>query len=124
MKDVKRVIESLEKELVFFRLCDHMDAIPKMDNKDAKILRWRLYDAIELLKQLDPDTAVTPEKIYRWMAYVYDEPCNYSFDSIDVSDFMFENAEEWCRENCTDSYDKWHCWEKFFELMNKKGMLG
>lgn len=54
------------------------------------------------------------EYIYRQLAEMFDEPCNFSGGTCDIDIFMIDNCSDYCDEVC-GNHNGAKCWEKFFE---------
>lgn len=57
--------------------------------------------------------------IYSWLAEIFDVPCDYSFDCVDVALFMVDNCAEWCENNCSSGNTK-ECWKKYLTTVYEK----
>lgn len=66
---------------------------------------------------------VTIDKICGWVGEIFDAPCNYILNDVELFEFINETGHEdseegWCAEHCEeDDYAK--CWKRFFELLDK-----
>ena len=57
---------------------------------------------------------MTVDSIIKFLAKSFDEPCNFTFNGVDIDVYMSEHCWPWCEERCDDAkpYD---CWRKFLE---------
>ena len=62
------------------------------------------------------------EYIYEFLARNFGEPCIWSFDNIDVYDYIFERDDTWCDKNC-GNVPNIECWRKYLELRIEEEML-
>jgi len=73
---------------------------------------WNIakYDSFEVASR------ITAEYICEKLSEILDNPCDYSFEGIDVADVM--TADGWCEKNCDTHYEK--CWKRLFEILADK----
>ena len=57
--------------------------------------------------------------ILKKLGEFFDEPCNWSLGGKDIDEYMLENCEEWCCENCGKA-SAVECWRKFFEILSRE----
>ena len=55
------------------------------------------------------------EFLYEFLSRNFGEPCTWSFENIDVSDYIFNHNDMWCEENCGNVPDI-ECWKKYLQI--------
>lgn len=62
---------------------------------------------------------MTVDDILQWLFDHFEEPCNYTFDDVDVPEFIFEYDPDFCETHC-DNHNVKECWRKYLELYFKR----
>lgn len=104
MKDYKRLTE--KTKLGTYIIGDDSPIIKRLGELEDKIEQQELVSLNSVAKLLN-----------HW----WDCPCNFIFDEVDVSDYMYENCGDWCEENCDKMMeDSTGCWEMLLKAKLKE----
>ena len=57
---------------------------------------------------------MTVDDLLQWLADHFEEPCNYTFDDVDVWEYIFEHDPDYCEKHCGQEVKE--CWRKYLEL--------
>ena len=76
----------------------------------------------ELEDKIEQGELVSVKEVAKFLDFMCnDYPCNYIFDTLEVSEYMVEKYGDWCEENCSKhGQDCTPCWEMFLKAKLKE----
>lgn len=87
-----------------------------MENWDIDLCNECAKDVAEYIGTKVNNLGINVDKICEILVEMFDEPCNYKFNDIDVDEFMHE--DDYCKHHCGYG-GKGDCWKRFFEKYDK-----
>ena len=102
--------------------CSKKEICKNEVNYKNTCLRATIDRLAELEDKIEQGELVSVKAIAKLLDFMFnDYPCNYIFDTLEVSKYMVEKYGDWCEENCSKhGQDCTPCWEMFLKAQLKE----